>query len=575
MSVLDRAKPQNPTLTRIFNKESKPTTKERLGIALAIAEMFIGSHRLKRGRRPNPGSLDIIKDAIVHCYGQRKYRNTLTKFSADDECSKALIRAIDIRAENSPLYPEGKNNQYTDKNGRYLMKNETTDYGSEQESSASYSVEVMKGSIKGNKTITRKFNIEKRGHCGKCWLCGENVYYYKVTTFEPYYNDEIVWPDDINPTDTDDQYIGLETSCGQCEHIGAILASLAQGMFANSLRDNMVYNYGPSHVHCNQKKSDTVTMQFNIETLKWEIDEINIREIVNRITLEQVHASEYDEEFIKKILPKLKEDENREKMISRIREVTTIWCEKANEELHQYGRKRSEIIFSMAILIFATMKRIVTKIKGSAKVFDAIDEEATIFGGRHSNELGSALTRYSTVFKFPEKIGKKDPTSKKEPEKSLLLRRSNKLLEKTETLEKQIEEESEESLLLRRSNELLEKTEILDSNFDETLEKQIEEESEKLLEELEKFPYFEEILTNLIRSIVNYYGDEFYRQMVSPIVEYLKENGQTELSNILEKQTNEHLSGEHGGGKKKLTKKRKTIKKHKNNRRKTRKHKKH
>ena len=113
-----------------------------------------------------------------------------------------------------------------------------------------------------------------QGTCGNCWMCGQPVYFY--------YDKKFV------------------TNCGDCEHIGGIVAALLAGMLLSTMSSESHYNYGTSHVHCNRKKSEMISMRFDNEENKWEYDEDGTDAIVKAICSETVHESENDPEFVEK-----------------------------------------------------------------------------------------------------------------------------------------------------------------------------------------------------------------------------------------------------------------------------------
>lgn len=148
---------------------------------------------------------------------------------------------------------------------------------------------------------------------GPCWLCGENVYLY---------------------VDGDNK-----TPCGECEHIGAITASILAGMLKSQNFPWMVLNYGTSHVHCNQTKSDDITMKFvyNIAAGegKWKYDKDTTQRIVKNIFNTPIHKNEYDPNFkeYKNKYRSLSKDEKNE-IINNIENRTNKWCETANEVMN-------------------------------------------------------------------------------------------------------------------------------------------------------------------------------------------------------------------------------------------------
>jgi hypothetical protein len=151
---------------------------------------------------------------------------------------------------------------------------------------------------------------------GPCWLCGENVYVY---------------------VDGDNK-----TPCGECEHIGAITASILAGMLKSQNFPWMVLNYGTSHVHCNQTKSDDITMKFvyNIAMGEgnWEYDKDTTQRIVKNIFNTPIHKNEYDhnfKEYKNKYRSLSKDDKN--KIINNIENRTNKWCETANEVMNTHN----------------------------------------------------------------------------------------------------------------------------------------------------------------------------------------------------------------------------------------------
>ena len=146
---------------------------------------------------------------------------------------------------------------------------------------------------------------------GKCWLCG---------------NDVIFYCDGTN-----------QTQGGQCEHIGAITASLLAGMLYKQNFKWLVYNYGNSHTHCNQQKSDNISMDYNYNEgtgeVTWNYDNNKTERICKDILNGNPHATEYDpyqEDWIKTIKGKGKRPEINA-MKERIKAKTEAWCTKANE----------------------------------------------------------------------------------------------------------------------------------------------------------------------------------------------------------------------------------------------------
>ena len=185
------------------------------------------------------------------------------------------------------------------------------------------------------KQVKIEFDATVKGYCGDCWLCGLNVYFYA--------NREYV------------------TSCGQCEHIGGIIASILTGMLTSSLKYESVYNYGSSHVHCNQKKSDTISMKFDKRTNRWVTDDSGVNDMVKDILFSDIHSMEYDPEFIDSF-----ESLTESKMKSRIKRYTQVWCQHANTIITHAGSSKINISKKILNIIKYTYDKVKDK-------FDVID----------------------------------------------------------------------------------------------------------------------------------------------------------------------------------------------------------
>jgi len=159
------------------------------------------------------------------------------------------------------------------------------------------------------KDIKKKLTIPiGQGTCGNCWMCGLPVYFY--------YDKKFV------------------TNCGDCEHIGGIVAALLAGMLLSTMSSESHYNYGTSHVHCNRKKSEMISMRFDNEENKWEYDEDGTDAIVKAICSETVHESENDPEFVENfhLLKK-----NKTVVKENIEDYTNdVWCQAANNIIKRF-----------------------------------------------------------------------------------------------------------------------------------------------------------------------------------------------------------------------------------------------
>lgn len=161
-----------------------------------------------------------------------------------------------------------------------------------------------------------------KGYCGDCWICGLPVYFY--------FNEEFT------------------TGCGECEHIGGIVASLLSGMLIASMRDEAVYNHGIAHPHCNQKKSDYLSMMFNNANNRWVYSPQGTSDIVFRIFTPPLHKNEYDPVFAATYRgwTTTPEEIARQttEMTGRIRVYTeSTWCPAANANLAAAGPDKIDL----------------------------------------------------------------------------------------------------------------------------------------------------------------------------------------------------------------------------------------
>lgn len=160
------------------------------------------------------------------------------------------------------------------------------------------------------------FKFKSVMDCGVCHLCGQSVYAYG--------NDNFI------------------TGCGECEHIGAIIASLFAGMLASQGDPSMAYGYGLSHVQCNQAKSDLLSVIFNIKDLRWEYDNNGANSIAARILdgfgtgQGALHKAEYCPEYAKWWSGARKPDKKNQTiktMVTSIKRHSELWCAAANTRL--------------------------------------------------------------------------------------------------------------------------------------------------------------------------------------------------------------------------------------------------
>jgi hypothetical protein len=177
-------------------------------------------------------------------YENKTIRDVVNPNNADDECG--VIR--DIAKDRG-------------------IEHDLADYKKEIERN----IKTGTNKIKKTKMIidNKEITVNLRGECGKCWMCGEVVYYY--------------WHKDNH------------TSCGDCEHVAGIVPAMLAGMLAwQGLTGIMIQGYKPSHVHCNRYKSYHVPIKFNTDDTQWNTDIDSTDSIVNKISPPtKIHKSEY------------------------------------------------------------------------------------------------------------------------------------------------------------------------------------------------------------------------------------------------------------------------------------------
>jgi hypothetical protein len=323
----------------------KITTSDNNSLALGvidhIAKMLLEGYPISK-------ISDYLSDNVAD------YRDVFTKVTNDEQCNKAREQANKLRnPELSPVI-NYKGSSERDNNTRLLNPDNTFKKNiskmilrnGEDFKRSSNKIEILEHyddddydyednrpfnwqmiPITENKKKRTKiyFDPAGRGYCGDCWLCGLPVYYY--------FDYENV------------------TGCGECEHIGGIVASILSGMLTSSIQQSSWSNYGSSHPHCNQNKGDFLSMKFDRNNNQWKVDEDGIATIINNINARIIHANEYDHEFIRNHIDKIQNNlpQKRREMTIRIRNYTNQWCSEANQTLNNertanYAKRISNII---------------------------------------------------------------------------------------------------------------------------------------------------------------------------------------------------------------------------------------
>lgn len=341
--------------THVKNKKKAKSVSTEIGGASVIED-------IARILLDPTKDMEHIRKHIQDTYG-KKYRAIFTNnMEADIECGMAAEKASKKLNSNAPAI------NYTNEATRETLKNKNMRGDrsiiakNDKELKANHSTKILKGPFTppiltfayareldstSKDLIQNHFQAAGKGYCGDCWLCGLPVYFY------------------FNDVDSD----SLHTGCGECEHIGAIIASLLSGMLTTSGQEKYyIFNYGTSHVHCNQKKSTTISMFFNKRKAKWELDEAGITEIINKITSGEIHKKEYDPLFKYEFTNSLRNKTSSSKFITdmrnRIRQQTDIWCRNANEIITNAGTTRTDIAIKITTIIKYTFDTVHKRLPG-------------------------------------------------------------------------------------------------------------------------------------------------------------------------------------------------------------------
>ena len=322
--VIKKVKRQQPN--EIYTKDSLEK------MMYAIGDVFISNKNFSN-------KIKTINKLLFGTLG-KKVRDVVTGGSTPDtECKKAKERANTIGYNTAPAINYKHNTE--------RQKNEGA-----QSVTGNIQTHAWTKNKDGKQTLV-KFKVEKIGYCGECWLCGLNVNYY---------------------SGFDEDGNGYVTSCGECEHIGAIIASFLTGMLTSADLDIMAYNYGSSHVHCNQRKSNTISMQFTTNG-KWEYDKNGAGIIAGSIVDSPMHNTEYDTIFKNEFNGKMKKkDKFKKNIIANIEGVTGEWCRVANSSIVGVDKKKkikgaklAELAREITIELMKKTKKYQILIKGGIK----------------------------------------------------------------------------------------------------------------------------------------------------------------------------------------------------------------
>ena len=340
------AKSNKSAQIKISELKTNRSNKESLDLMMhAIADIFVGNQKF-------PNKLQSIIELLKGTLG-KDYRELITGGNPDKECQKAseIAKQNDTNPNKKNFNPPGIDYKHK----KYRL-NKT---GAEQVNKWNYDNVDFIIQEKG-KSIKKSMKPTYKGECGNCWLCGLKVYYYLTEIVEKEAEEEYKYT-----------YI---TSCGQCEHIGAIIASFVSGMLSSQDLPNQVYNYGTSHVHCNQNKSSDIPMMFDIKTGKWMLWPDQIKKIANNIVNRTINGQEYDPIFKAEFEEKTKETKDRElwrtQIKKNIEEFTTYWVDEANTSIADAGDKEK----LKALALTKTIRELALKLMMKVNYYRKIAE---------------------------------------------------------------------------------------------------------------------------------------------------------------------------------------------------------
>ena len=263
---------------------------------------------------------EIAKNLNHINFASKTYRPHLTSHATpDSECADLKNRKSGDLHHYKGLFERQTTGAYT--HGNILNNGET----------------VMVSNIKVEKGKTVEITADFKGLCGICWLCAKPVYYYVGR-------------------DTSDQ--GATSTCGECDHVGAIVASALAGMLKSQNYIAGDAGYKVSHIHCNQQKKNTITMKFHTPTNKWIVDNPGIKKILGNILSKRLNGNEYDPQYIDWFNQYHNGNNDYKKgiqiqMINSIRHHTQKWCTQANEYLKTKNQEKGDIASTLVQILLS------------------------------------------------------------------------------------------------------------------------------------------------------------------------------------------------------------------------------
>ena len=278
--------------------------------------------------------MSISSITTVLCNANNKYREILTQNARpDNECT--IARGAD---PNGPLKDYKNAQERNAGTGAKQVDAEILKAQAVNGLKRPFYLAMVLDKTTGKKRMTSvPFTPSHMGNCGTCWLCNLPVHYY--------------WQNEKGYINT--------TGCGDCEHVGAIVAAFLAGMLSNQGNpDQFKYNYHPSHQHCNKWKSNTIPMKFNKNSGKWELDSKGISTIAKDIANHPIHGSEYCPKFIKAYNEKKITVKSVETYINR---PATEWCNAANDLLaRNTDKNKTNIASALASIIAKTAPKLIS-----------------------------------------------------------------------------------------------------------------------------------------------------------------------------------------------------------------------
>ena len=354
----------------------KSTTKTKTKIKIKIKKIrIVSAHALSKKRLTyntmlimlkkmatmliQGDEMKVIMDILSKTIGG-KYRALLSRGNPDKECGAAAYLATNrgekkcqaINYKTSIMRQNQSQELDQSKYNKNIQYNTNLPFAWIKE-------DIIENNKPKKKMMKQAFVPTGTGGCGDCWLCGQPVKFY--------YNSELV------------------TGCGECEHIGAISASFLTGMLSSAGLYEQVYNYGSAHVHCNQRKGQSLSVTFDPVSRKWITYELGINNIISNIVNNSIHESEYDLEFINSLKNMKKTD-----MKIRIEKVSETWCEAVNKILSGYKKDNVNIADRLCKIMLLTIEPIKEKLITSMGNLEEIDPDGMDVVGGRQQELYKA-----------------------------------------------------------------------------------------------------------------------------------------------------------------------------------------